>query len=482
MRATLWVFLQAYQFYQLPRLGKLFSIICLSFVLLLPTLASTSKAASVALLPLSAEEIPKRNQRLLEEAIVAALSESVDASALSPNDIDESLNKKQRYTLRECNTAACWLRVIGKLSLTQFLHITVLSERKNYLLSCKLIDISQKRITKRLQLTIEKNPATFAASAQNLISTIFENTQAAKNTLASTTNDTAEKIEASSHTPDFSSEPLLPLPEVLPTVISNVGEYQWTDGVGFTHPLKQPVVADTPPTGGSLVLSMPELVNATFDEGHFSFLGARTTLNPVYNSGDLFATPAQMYELELRHFYEWRAPYWFIAPWIDSRFTLGTAKILREDLKVIMGSLAGRVGCDLHPLPWYQTRPIFAIGGFVGGRYYYNYWKDTAWNEVSQNDDRGTNIDYGISLRLRSFETPEERALLTLTATYFQRRANSINAAYATTDLAITFVPISLNFFIERRISTSGDFTFATPFGELMASQMRIGGGISHVW
>jgi hypothetical protein len=451
-------------------------------MIMLP-LAQTSKAATIALLPLSADDVPKRNVRLLEEAFVTALSEMVDQGTLSPDDIDDSLTKKQRENLRACTAASCWVRSVGRLEATTLLHVSVMPDHDVLLLSFKLIDVAQKRIVKRQQKTIEKKPSTFSTSLPSLVGEFFGKTKADAPVVAPAATGDSSAINASAPLADLApAEPPQPLPEVPPTAINNIGAYQWSDGIGFTHNLKSGSAAGSTSSGNSVALKVPELTEATLNEARFTVFAARTTLNPAYTEGNLFTTPAQMVDVELRHFYEWRAPYWFIAPWIDTRLTLGSAKILRDDLKAVMGSLGTRVGLDVHPLPWYQARPMVALGGFVGGRYYQNYWSDTAWNPETRDKDRGINIEYGASLHLRTHESPGAPALVSLTANYLRRNGATINGTYASADLAVTFSPVSINVFIERRLATSGTFAFTTPFGELMAPQMRIGGGIGYVW
>lgn len=246
----------------------------LSLSLIMLPLAQTSKAATVALLPLSADDVPKRNVRLLEEAFVTALSEMVDQGTLGPDDIDDLLTKKQRENLRACTAAACWVRSVGRLEAATLLQVSVVPDRDVLLLSFKLIDVAQKRIVKRQQKAIDKKPSTFSTTLPTLVGEFFGKTKADAPVVAPAATGENAAINASAPVADLApAESAQPLPEVPPTTISNIGAYQWSDGIGFTHSLKPAAAAASTSSGNSVALKVPELTEATLNEARFTVIG-----------------------------------------------------------------------------------------------------------------------------------------------------------------------------------------------------------------
>jgi hypothetical protein len=124
---------------------------------------------TVAVLPLRAEGLAKRNVPLLEEALVTAVAEHLDRSAIAAADVKEQLKPADLKAALSCEAASCWQKVGEKLGVAYLLVVEAVPSGKKLLLSLKLVDVAAKKIAARYQKPVENDPTEYLAAVQMAI-------------------------------------------------------------------------------------------------------------------------------------------------------------------------------------------------------------------------------------------------------------------------------------------------------------------------
>jgi hypothetical protein len=484
--------------------------------------AQAPSPTSVAVLPVKAEGLAKRNLAFLEEALVTAVAEHLDHTAMAAADVREALKPADLKLVSSCEAAGCWQKVGEKLSVAYVLVVEAVPAGKKLLLSLKLVEIGTKKIVARYQQPVDSDPTAYLAAAQLALTEVRQRAglgglpppvptavAAAPPVLAATPAPAPEPTPAPAptaaaipepppavepvETPFDAKWPLPPPPataadakSLLPAnqPLTHAGDAEWAEGIGFVR--KEPVATNNTPGAAISAVSIPAVTGAALDENMLTLSFYRVSYGPLLHGVEALKPRAHGVEGRIRFMHEWRQANWFVAPWLDLQMFMGGGYVTTlTSAEARFASFHGmaRFGLDVHPIPPESYRSVLAIGGFGGVRPRFLVWGvdktdsaiqrryDERYSTVENvpsggdKDQNEFNLDkiYGGHARLRTLEHPGEPATFWIDGAYYRDIGHFMTAHYLSGEAAVNAGGMRISVHVIYRLGADGKLPMNRP-------------------